>query len=98
MRDFIDRFTTDILLLDRKAVFALLYTAAGLTGIFYLKDTESLAAFVSGSRFEDLGELIAHSPQNNLPALGWWVAVVTLFYFIIPAIVIKFAYAESLAD
>lgn len=98
MRDLIDRFTTDITLLDRKAVFALLYAAAGLTCIYYLKNPENLATFLQGSRFEDLGEFIAHSPQNNLPALGWWVAVVTVFYFLIPAACIKYFYRESLRD
>jgi membrane protease YdiL (CAAX protease family) len=98
MRDVIDRFTTDITLLDRKAVFALLYAAAGLTGIYYLKNQESLAALLRGSRLEDLGEFIAHSPHNNLPALGWWVAVVMLFYFVIPALGIRFIYGESLGD
>jgi hypothetical protein len=43
MRDLIDRLTTDFSLLDRRAVFALVYTAAGLTGIFYLKNQESVA-------------------------------------------------------
>src|SRR4030095_11488971 len=98
MRDVINRITTDFSLLDRKAIFALVYTAAGLTCIFYLKNTESVAVFLQGMRFQDLGEVIAHSPENNLPALGWWVAVVMMFYFLIPALAIKFLYRETLAD
>ena len=42
MRDILNRITTDFSLLDRKAVFALVYTAAGLTGIFYLKNQASI--------------------------------------------------------
>jgi hypothetical protein len=38
MRDLIDRITTDFSLLDRKALFALVYAAAGLSAIFYLKN------------------------------------------------------------
>jgi membrane protease YdiL (CAAX protease family) len=98
MRDLIDRISTDFSLLDRKAVFALLYAAAGLTGIFYLKNQESLAAFLQGTRLEGLGEFIAHSSDNNLPALGWWVAIVMIFYFAIPALCIRFLYHETLAN
>ena len=98
MRDLINRITTDFSLLDRKAVFALLYTAAGLTGIFYLKNPDSVAAFLRGTRFASFGESIAQSPNNNLPALGWWVAIVMLFYFVVPALFIKFYYRESLSD
>ena len=98
MRDIINRITTDFSLLDRKAIFALLYTAAGLTGIFYLKNQENLAIYLRGTSLENLGEFIAYSPNNNLPSLGWWVAVVTIFYFVLPALFIKFYYRESLAD
>lgn len=98
MRDLIDRITTDFSLLDRKAIFALVYTAAGLSAIFYLKNPQNVATVLSETRFETFGDYIAHSPENNLPALGWWVAVVSIFYFVIPAIAIKYFYRESLAD
>ena len=98
MRDIITRITTDFSLLDRKAIFALVYTAAGLTGIYYLKNHENPALFLRGTRFENLGEFVAHSPANNLPALGWWVAVVTLFYFLIPALAVRFFYGERLSE
>ena len=98
MRDVIDRITTDFSLLDRKAIFALVYTAAGLTAIFYIKNPDNLVVVLNGTRFADVGEFIAHSPANNLPALGWWVAVVSVFYFVLPALAIKFLFRESLAD
>jgi uncharacterized protein len=98
MRDLLNRITTDFSLLDRKAVFALVYAAAGLTGIYYLKNQENLAIYLRGSSLEDIAEFIAHSPDNNLPALGWWVAVVMLFYFVIPVLFIKFYYRENLSD
>ena len=98
MRDLVNRMTADFSLLDRKAVFALIYTAAGLTAIFYLKNQESLAACLRGTRLEGFGEYIAHSPNNNLPALVWWVAVVMIFYFVVPALCIRFLYRETLAD
>src|SRR5215210_7624461 len=98
MRDLIERINTDFSLLDRKAVFAFIYTAVGLTAIFYLKNQESVASFLIGTRFEDFGELISHSPNNNLPALGWWVAVVTIFYFVIPALCIRYFYGQRLSE
>ncbi len=98
MRDLIDRITTDFSLLDCKAVFALIYAAVGLTGIFYLKNQDSVAAFLDGTRFESFGEFIAHSPSNNLPALGWWGVVSIVFYFAVPAICIRYLYRERLSD
>lgn len=94
MRDLIDRFVTDLTLVDRKAVFALMYTAFGLTAIFYLKDLENINAVLGHTAFPS----ITYSSANNLPALGWWVGVVTIFYFIIPATVIRYVFRESLGD
>lgn len=98
MRDLLVQFRTDLSLLDRKAIFALVYTAAGLSSIFYLKDPEMPTRFLDGSRFEGVGEYIANPAANNLPALAWWVAVVTVFYFLIPVISIKYFYRGRLAD
>ena len=98
MRDLIDRITTDFSLLDRKSIFALVYTAVGLSSIFYLKNPVYVASACAGAWCHDLGQFIAYSPTSNLPALGWWAIVVTVFYFIIPAIAIKYLYREKLAD
>ncbi|HKP69666.1 MAG TPA: CPBP family intramembrane glutamic endopeptidase [Pyrinomonadaceae bacterium] len=98
MRDLIDRITTDFSLLDRKTIFALVYTAAGLSAIFYLRSPGNLAPAFQGTRLESVANSIAYSPANNLPALGWWVAVVSVFYFVIPALAVKFLFRESLAD
>ena len=98
MRDLIDRITTDFSLLDRKAIFALIYTAVGLTSIYYLKNQDSVAAFLDGTSFHWLGDLIARNPTNNLPALSWWVLIVMTFYFVIPAAWIRFGRSERLSD
>jgi len=98
MRDLFDRITTDLSLLDRKAIFALVYTAAGLSAIFYLKNPENVAKLLTGTRFETVGLEVAYSSANNLPALGWWVAVVSVFYFALPALAITLLFRESLAD
>jgi uncharacterized protein len=98
MRDLIERITTDLSLLDRKAVFALIYTAVGLTAIYYLKNQDALAALLRGSELDWFGELVANNPSNNLPALAWWVGIVTIFYFLVPAAWIVFIKRERLAD
>jgi membrane protease YdiL (CAAX protease family) len=98
MLEILDHIRSDISKLDRKAVFALVYAAFGLTCIYYLKNQEAVAKFLTGTRFEDFGNWIAYSPDNNLPALGWWVVVVTFFYFVPPIIAIKYWYGERLSD
>jgi len=98
MLETLNRFRDDITRLDRKAVFALVYTAFGLSSIYYLKNQESFAAFTLGTRFEEFGNFIAYSDQNNLPGLAYWVLIVTIFYFVIPALAIKFFYNGSLKE
>ena len=98
MRHLFDRISADFSLLDRKAVFALVYTAVGLTGIFYLKNQDSVAAFLNGTSLEWFGDLVARNDASNLPSLVWWVAVVTLFYFVLPALGIKFLLRENLGQ
>lgn len=88
----------DLAGLDRKAVLSLCYTAFGLTCIFYLKQQDRIAAMLAGTPLEEFGRWIADSPDNNLPALVWWVAIVTVFYFVIPVLIIKLAWKENLAD
>lgn len=98
MLEILDRIREDVSKLDRRAILALVYAALGLTSIYYLKDQESVAAFLTGTRFENLGQWMANSPDNNLSALGWWVVVVTTFYFVIPLLIIKFAWKANASD
>lgn len=98
MFEILNNIRRDVAKLDRKAVIALIYTAFGLTCIYYLKNQEAVAAFLGGTRLQSFGDWIAYSPDNNLPALGWWVVIVTIFYFVIPMIGIKLFYKEKLSD
>lgn len=98
MRELATRFRDDLILLDRKAVFALIYAAAGLASIYYLKNQETLAWFLSGTPFDSFGKAIAYPESSNLTFLGYWVAVVTLFYFVVPALFVKLVYRENLSD
>lgn len=98
MLEILDHIKEDFSKLDKRAVLAFLYTAFGLTSIYYLKDQQSVAAVLTGTRFEGFGNWIANSPENNLPALGWWVGIVTIFYFLIPLLIVKFAWKERTSN
>jgi membrane protease YdiL (CAAX protease family) len=98
MLEIIGRFREDLALMDRKAVFGLVYTAVGLSCNYYLKNADVFDRAVSGTQFEKFGELVARPEGNNLPSLGYWVFILTIFYFVVPAAAIRFLFRESLAD
>lgn len=98
MRDIFERIEEDFALLDRKAIFALVYTAVGLTCISYLKNadyTESLSSVIG---LNSLARESVRSDISNLPMLEYWVALSVLFYFVIPAFVLKFVLKMRLSD
>lgn len=88
----------DLATLDRRAIFCLIYTAFGLACVFYLKQLDRISGLLAGTSFEWFGELISNSQNNNLPGLAWWVGVVTVFYFVIPALIIKLVWKRKLTD
>lgn len=98
MRDVLEQFRTDLALIDRKAVFALVYAAFGLSCIFYFKDVRAVQAFFDGTLLAGFGSFIANSQENNLPGLGWWVFIVTVFYFLLPVLIIKLVWRADLKD
>ena len=91
MLEILTKIKHDLETLDRRAIAALVYTAAGLTGIFYLKQPEVADAFFGVRSF-------TQPNSNNLAPLGWWVVIVTIFYFIIPVAIIKFHWKADLRD
>ncbi|MEO7539689.1 MAG: CPBP family intramembrane glutamic endopeptidase [Pyrinomonadaceae bacterium] len=84
--------------LDRRAVFALVYAAAGLTCISYLKDPAYLAAILANSRLAPIGAEAAQPTNNNLYGLIWWVFVSVTFYFVLPALFVTFVQRRSLTE
>jgi len=91
MIEVLTKIRQDLETLDRRALAALIYAAAGLMGIFYLKKPEIADAFFGVNSFSD-------PIDNNLASLGWWVAVAIIFYFVIPAAIIKFHWKLNLRD
>lgn len=98
MLEILEHIRRDVSALDRKAVVALVYAAFGLACIYYLKDTEAVARLLTGTHLEWLGGWITDSRDNNLSGLGWWVAVVTVFYLVGPLLIIKFGWNAKVSD
>ncbi len=98
MLEIAGQIRDDIARLDRRAVFALVYAAAGLACISYLKNPDYLAAILANTRFAAIGERAAYPTENNLYALVWWVVVSVTFYFVIPALFVKFVQKRKLAE
>ena len=98
MLEILDHIRRDVAGLDRRAVAALVYTAFGLASIYYLKDTAAVARVLDGTALGWFGTWISNSPDNNLPGLGWWVLVVTVFYVIGPLLIIRFAWNANVSD
>ncbi|MEQ1605620.1 MAG: CPBP family intramembrane glutamic endopeptidase [Pyrinomonadaceae bacterium] len=98
MLDIARQIRIDFTALDRPPVFALVYAAVGLTCITYLKSPDYLRAIVVKTPLAIIGEEAANSPNNNLYALIWWVFVSVLFYFVIPALFVKFVQKQKLSE
>jgi hypothetical protein len=98
MLEILDHIRSDIRQLDGRAVFALVYTAAGLTAINFLRDPAVLNWLLSGTSWASVGHEALYPTDNNLYALMWWVLVNLTFYFAIPATVVKFVQKRSLKE
>ncbi len=84
--------------LDSRAVFALVYTAFGLTCIAFFKDPWYFNALASATPLAEVADEAINPGSNNLYALTWWVFVSMAFYFIVPAIVVRFVQKRPLSE
>ncbi len=98
MLDLIAQIGKDFARLDRRTVIALVYTAAALTCITYLKNPEYLAAILAYTPFDHIGNEAANPTANNLYSLAWWVFVSMMFYFVVPALFVKFVQRRPLSE
>ena len=98
MRDIFDRIEEDFALLDRKAIFALVYTAIGLTCISYLKNVDYMESTASLIGLRSVSNNIEQTGVSNLALLGYWVTVSVFFYFVIPVVVLKLILKKRLSD
>lgn len=98
MLDILAQIRGDLAKLDRRAVFALIYAAIGLTCITYFKNPAYLAAILSRTPFAEIGARAAEPAENNLYGLIWWVAVSVTFYFIVPAVFVTAVQKRLLSE
>lgn len=98
MRDLAGKIRKDLATLDRRTVFAFVYAAVGLTCITYFKNPDYLAAILSNTRFSYIGTEASHPTDDNLYGLIWWVFVSVVFYFAVPAFIIKFVQKRKLSE
>lgn len=84
--------------LDKLALFALLYVAFALTCIYYFNNPKWVSELLKNTSLDWFGELVGNSERNNLPQLSFWIGLLTIFYFIIPSIFIKFVFGKNLTD
>lgn len=96
MIDLAKKIWSDLEHLDRRAVFALLYAAVGLTCIAYLKDPAYLVAILSLATAD--ADKIVYAHSTNIYGLIWWVFVSVTFYFIVPALFVKFVQKRNLSE
>jgi membrane protease YdiL (CAAX protease family) len=98
MRDLYKAIEEDFSVLDRRAIGALVYTAIALTCIYYLGSSQKFVDLLNQTRFAAYVELLFSNDKNNLPSLAYWVVIITLFYFVIPALGIKYVLKRDLKD
>src|SRR3954463_9275581 len=98
MHDIFARIEEDISMLDRKAVFALIYTAIGLTCISYLKNADYMESAASLLGLQNAAVAIERSDVSNLRLLEYWVGISVFFYFVVPAFVLKIVLKKRLSD
>lgn len=98
MLDILRHIRSDISKLDRRAVFAFVYAAVGLTCISYLKNPWYLQKLLSATPLSHIGDEAVKATNNNLYALVWWVAVSIFFYFVVPAVIVRFIQKRPLSE
>lgn len=92
------RFRSDLASLDKRVLFALIYAAAGLTAINFLKEPNVLEWLTRGTPLAEIGRSAVHSEHSNLANLTWWVFVSVTFYFVVPAIWVRFVQRRPLRE
>ncbi len=98
MRKTYHEFKTDLSQSERRAAFTMIYAAFALSCIYYFSKVQVFAELVSNTWLSGFAKFLLSTDSNNLPALSFWIFVLMLFYFVIPAIVIKLILQKNLAD
>jgi CAAX amino terminal protease family. len=98
MRGLFRTFKTDFAEIDNRSAGTLIYTAVALSCIYYLGNAQKFLDILRQTPFAREGEILFSGAANNLPALTYWAAIVFLFYFAFPALIVKFVRRQDLSD
>lgn len=98
MLEIARQFRTDLGQLDRKAIFALLYAAVGLTLIFYLKDPKFLNLLLANTPLAHIGIEAEYPTTSNLYGLLWWAYISVFFYVIPPLLYVLLVQKRKFSD
>ncbi|HEX8737528.1 MAG TPA: CPBP family intramembrane glutamic endopeptidase [Pyrinomonadaceae bacterium] len=98
MREIYKAIEEDFSVLDRHALAAMVYTAIGLTCIFYLGNAQKFVDLLNQTRLAGSADFFISNAENNLPSLAFWIFVVVLFYAVVPALGIKYVLKRDLKD
>ncbi|MGB3948337.1 MAG: CPBP family intramembrane glutamic endopeptidase [Bacteroidia bacterium] len=87
---------------DWKVVWISVITAFSLTMIYYFGRYSHFRGFLEAIGTIDLLKttdiIIYSSNSSNLPELAYWVMMLFVFYFLVPAIVVKLVFKENLSS
>jgi membrane protease YdiL (CAAX protease family) len=87
---------------DFKALTVCILAAFSLSMIYYLGRYDFLRNFLSGIGATELlqkaDSIVYANPQSNIGELAYWVTMLIVFYFVLPACIIKWAFKEKLSD
>lgn len=87
--------------IDTKVIWICVLTAFSLSMIYYIGRYAFFREFLNNNGadvFLEKTDNIVYRSKSNLGELTYWVSMLVLFYFILPAIVVKFIFKENLAD
>lgn len=98
MFEIAKQFKVDFGTLDRRAAFALIYAAVGLTLIFYLKDPKYLNLILSYTSFASIGIEAEFPAKSNLYGLVWWAYISVFFYVVPPLLYVLLVQKRKLSD
>ncbi|HMT08457.1 MAG TPA: CPBP family intramembrane metalloprotease [Pyrinomonadaceae bacterium] len=98
MLEIARQFKHDLGELDRRAIFALIYAAVGLTLIFYIKDPKFLNLILASTQFAHVGLEAEFPTTSNLYGLLWWAFISVFFYVVPPVLFVLFVQKRKLSE
>ena len=98
MQKLYNEFKTDLSQADKHTAFTMIYAAIALTCIYYFGKAQSVGDLLKNTQFGEFGNFLNSTEKSNLPGLIFWIFVLMVFYFAIPALIIKFIFKKDLSD